>query len=235
MKFTKNKTGELDLGAFYAPKTQLDAQGRRILWGWIQEKRSEAEMKKAGMVGNDGTAAGDESGQDGTLRVKVLPQVVALRAGIVEGSEGVRTLAGASGEMMCSGAKGKSYELTLGHGETEVLKVSYSGETHSFMTDGKQIALQPGDVPTLHAYVDGSAIELIAGERTGYTKRFYYADATAPDMKAMVQGEGVKLNAWKIAAISAGQVDYLERDQAGWGSRSVHCVRERRDVWGIWQ
>ena len=38
MTFTKKKTGELDLGAFYAPKTQLDAEGRRILWGWIQEE-----------------------------------------------------------------------------------------------------------------------------------------------------------------------------------------------------
>ncbi len=202
MKFTKNKTGELDLGAFYAPKTQLDAQGRRILWGWIQEKRSEAEMKKAGWSGMMALPRVMNLDKDGTLRVKVLPQVVALRAGIVEGSEGVRTLAGTSGEMMCSGARGKSYKLTLGYGETEVLKVSYSGETHSFMTDGKEIALQPGDVPTLHAYVDGSAIELIAGERIGYTKRFYYADATAPDMKAMVKGEGVKLNVWKIAAIS---------------------------------
>ena len=42
MKFTPRKTGLLDLDAFYAPKTQLDARGRRILWGWIPERRSEA-------------------------------------------------------------------------------------------------------------------------------------------------------------------------------------------------
>ena len=44
MKFTAKKKGELDLDAFYAPKTQLDAHGRRILWGWIQERRDEAAM-----------------------------------------------------------------------------------------------------------------------------------------------------------------------------------------------
>ena len=56
MKFTKQKTGELDLGAFYAPKTQLDAQGRRILWGWIQEKRTGCGDEGGGMVGDDGAA-----------------------------------------------------------------------------------------------------------------------------------------------------------------------------------
>lgn len=206
MKFTKRKTGELDLGAFYAPKTQLDAQGRRILWGWIQEKRSEAEMKAAGWSGMMALPRVMNLDKDGMLRVKVLPQAVVLRAGIVRAEAMSRTLAGASGEVMCSGVRGKSYEFELSHGETEVLKVSYSGEKHSFLTDGKEIVLQPGDSPTLHAYVDGSAVELIAGERIGYTKRFYYADRTAPDIKAMVKGDAAKISAWKISAISSDRL-----------------------------
>ena len=206
MKFAKNKTGELDLGAFYAPKTQLDAQGRRILWGWIQEKRSEAEMKKAGWSGMMALPRVMNLDKDGTLRVKVLPQAVALRAGVLPGTGMTKTLKGASGEVMCSGVKGKSYEFSLAHGDTDLMKVSYSGEKHSFMADGKEIVLQSGDLPTLHAYVDGSAVELIAGERIGYTKRFYYTDAAAPDVKAVANGEAVKLSAWKIKPISPNRL-----------------------------
>ena len=61
MKFTSRKRGLLDLDAFYAPKTQLDAEGRRILWGWIPERRSEAAMREAGWVRHDEPAACAES------------------------------------------------------------------------------------------------------------------------------------------------------------------------------
>ena len=36
--------GLLDHGAYYAPKSQLDAEGNRILWGWITETRPQAEL-----------------------------------------------------------------------------------------------------------------------------------------------------------------------------------------------
>jgi beta-fructofuranosidase len=210
MKFEKQKTGELDLGAFYAPKTQLDAQGRRILWGWIQEKRTDVEMKAAGWSGMMSLPRVLNLDKDGTLRVRVLPQTVALRAGIVPQQESrsgiLKTLRAASGEVMCSGIKGKSYEFSLAHGETEVLRVSYSGKKHTFTADGKEIVLGPSDSPTLHAYVDGSVVELIAGERIGYTKRFYYPDATAPDVKVSANGDGAKMSAWKILPISPNRL-----------------------------
>src|SRR6202795_2292584 len=47
MKFTPSRTGVVDLDAFYAPKSQIDAHGRRILWGWIPERRNEAAMRAA--------------------------------------------------------------------------------------------------------------------------------------------------------------------------------------------
>jgi len=206
MKFEKQKTGELDLGAFYAPKTQLDAQGRRILWGWIQEKRTDAEMKAAGWSGMMSLPRVLNLDKDGTLRVRVLPQTSALRAGVVAQQQSqtgvVKTLKGASGELLCSGTKGTSFDLTLSRDSTEILRVSYSGEKHAFLADGHEIGLEAGDAPTLHAFVDGSVVELILGERIGYTKRFYYEGATAPDVLASANGGGVKMTAWKISPIS---------------------------------
>jgi beta-fructofuranosidase len=46
-------------------------------------------------------------------------------------------------------------------------------------------------------------IELILGERIGYTKRFYYEGSTAPDIRVHATGKGeVTMNAWKIEPIS---------------------------------
>jgi len=82
------------------------------------------------------------------------------------------------------------------------MQISYSPETRTITANGKQIALEPNDVPTLHAFVDGSLIELIVGERIGYALRFYYTTATAPDIHARLTGTNVKAEAWKLNPIS---------------------------------
>jgi beta-fructofuranosidase len=205
MKFTSLKTGLLDLDAFYAPKTQLDAQGRRILWGWIPERRTEAEMREAGWSGMMSLPRVLSLDKDGTLRIRALPQVETLRSGVVpqaNSDTGARTLQGASGELICSGSKGKSFEFTLSTDTAELLHVSYLAERHAFVADGKEVTLEPNDQPTLHAFVDGSVIEVIVGERVGYTKRFYYKGALPPDVKATAHQSEVKITAWKIAPIS---------------------------------
>ncbi len=49
--FHPEQSGILDHGSFYAPKTQLDKTGRRILWGWIPETRPVAEYSASGWAG----------------------------------------------------------------------------------------------------------------------------------------------------------------------------------------
>ena len=70
------------------------------------------------------------------------------------------------------------------------------------IADGKEIQLQPGDVPEIHAFVDGSVIETIVSQRIGFTKRFYYAQTTAPDVRIRVTGGDLKVDAWNITPIS---------------------------------
>lgn len=210
MKFAPARTGLLDLDAFYAPKTQLDAHGRRILWGWIPERRSESAMKEAGWSGMMSLPRVMNLDQDGTLRLRILPQAASLRSGEilqdVSRSGILKTLRNASGEIMCSGTTNKSFEFTLNNGDTELLQVSYSADKHAFVAGGKEIALRPTDVPTLQAFVDGSVIEIILSERIGWTKRFYYPGTTAPDMRAWANGTDVKLTAWEIRPISKNRL-----------------------------
>jgi beta-fructofuranosidase len=207
MRFMTKKKGELDWGAFYAPKTQQDAAGRRILWGWIPERRDEAAMKAAGWSGMMSLPRVLTLDADGTLRIETLPQLDSLRAGVVKGVHSADeikvTLPRATGEVLCTGTKGRAFAFRIMHGATNLLNVRYAAETHTFTAEGRQIVLEPDDAPTLHAYVDGSVIELILGERIGYTKRFYYTESVAPDIDVVADGMApIRMDAWRIAPIS---------------------------------
>ena len=141
----------------------------------------------------------------------MLPQVAELRAGSLPYQEtraGVlKTLHQASGEVLCTGAREREMQFTMSAGGAELLRVSYSPEKHAFLADDKEIALQPNDTPTLHAFVDGSVVELILSDRIGYTKRFYYEGTTAPDVMVRAMGMGdVRMNGWKIAPISKNRL-----------------------------
>ena len=209
-KFTPRKSGLLDLDAFYAPKTQLDAQGRRILWGWIPERRTDAETRAAGWSGMMSLPRMMNLDSDGTLRLRILPQSASLRAGTVRversPTNARATLQKASGEVMLSGLKGVSFTFTVSNGAAELLRLDYSAEEHAFTADGKEIPLKADDKPTLHVFVDGSVIEVILGERIGYTKRFYYSDSTAPDIVVRAEGASTSLSAWKIKPISTNRL-----------------------------
>ncbi len=210
MRFTPSKTGELDLGAFYAPKTQLDRQGRRILWGWIQERRTDEEMKAAGWSGMMSLPRVLTLDPDGVLRIRVLPEARALRAGatVVSSLDKDQTtvLQAANGEVLVTGHRGSGFEFTLRGAEAELLHVVYEPMPHRFLVDGKTFALEADDLPTLHAFVDGSVIELIVAERIGYTKRFYYPGDTAPAITVDLSGDGARLEGWKVAPISTNRL-----------------------------
>ncbi|ADV83093.1 glycoside hydrolase family 32 protein [Terriglobus saanensis] len=215
MRFEPKKSGLLDLDAFYAPKTQLDAHGRRILWGWIPERRSQAEMIEAGWSGMMSLPRVLSLDRDGTLRMEVLPDAINLRDESIprkqtEPSLSV-VLADATGEFLCTGKRDTDMRLSVMSGSVALVEMEYSSKRHAWLVEGKSIVLQPSDTPSLHGFVDGSVIEVILSERVGYTKRFYYPSVTAPDITIQVSGAVHTLNGWKISPISD---DRLSTDTA---------------------
>ncbi|RRA49574.1 glycoside hydrolase family 32 protein [Acidipila sp. EB88] len=210
MKFKAARTGLLDLESFYAPKTQLDAAGRRILWGWIQERRSEDAMRTAGWSGMMSLPRVLNLDKDGTLRMQVLPETRALRSAAVpvtKADTGLRAvLPRATGEVLCTGAGATDFTFGLQTSAGDLFRVQYHRDKHAFVADGKEIALAPADLPVLHAFVDGSVVELIVAGRLGYTRRFYYADITAPDVTAWTDGSGTSLQAWQVSPISSNRL-----------------------------
>lgn len=210
MKFKPEKSGLLDLGDFYAPKTQVDAQGQRILWGWLPEKRTQAEMLEAGWSGMMSLPRVLNLDQDGALRIQVLPKAAILRAGSISPQSGTKksvlTLPNATGEALCIGKRDSELEFSASFGSSELLRISYSPTQRVMSVDDKKLVLQPSDAPTIHVFVDGSVVEVILGERAGYTKRFYYSGPLAPDITLNAVGSGISLNGWKISPISANRL-----------------------------
>jgi beta-fructofuranosidase len=222
MTFHAKKTGELDLGAFYAPKTQLDAHGRRILWGWIPEKRSvdgklnDDAMRAAGWSGMMSLPRVLSLDKDGNLRITALPEAAKLRmpyeAHIGTPTTGsphraVQTIPKACGELLCTTDSDQPFTLTLAGGSLSV-QIAYDPAKATITVDGKVIPLLAGDTPHVHGFIDGSVVELLINQRIGYTKRFYN-DGPAPDVTVALEHHSdahARLQRWEIRPISSNRL-----------------------------
>ncbi|WP_446743254.1 glycoside hydrolase family 32 protein [Silvibacterium acidisoli] len=214
MRFEPKKGGILDLDAFYAPKTHTDAQGRRILWGWIPERRTDAQMIAAGWSGMTSLPRVMNLDSDGNLRMTILPETKALRGEPItmnstpDGTSG--TLAKSNGEVLLTGTNESSIEFTVSMGGQELLKATYDPKQNAWIAEGRTYQLQGKNPPTIHAYADGSIIETMLSEELGYTKRFYYTEAIAPDLTVRASGSGIHAEAWAIKPISPDRLTTSE-------------------------
>ena len=78
-RYIPMRTGVLDHGAYYAPKSFLAPDGRRILWGWIRETRPEAEFAAAGWSGAMALPRVLTMNRDGELEINPAVEVEKLR------------------------------------------------------------------------------------------------------------------------------------------------------------
>ncbi|MEV7607637.1 glycoside hydrolase family 32 protein [Paenarthrobacter sp. NPDC089322] len=102
----------LDFGGrfFYAPQSFLDESGRRIMFGWLQEGRSDAAMVEAGWSGVMSLPRVTSLADDGTLRFAPVPELESLRRDHV--SVTGRVLVGA-GTPLETGVAGNQLDLEL--------------------------------------------------------------------------------------------------------------------------
>lgn len=211
LKFHAERNGLIDLDAFYAPKTQLDAQGRRILWGWVPERRSQQEMLKAGWSGMMSLPRVLHLDSDGTLRMEMLPELSKLRRSSLQPAkatprETLQAIPHATGEVLCTADGSSDLRLRIEAGDQVLMDLNYSCGTHSWIADGNPVTLPSTDLPKAHAFVDGSVIELVLNERISYTKRFYYPGRVAPDVTVHLTGTSPRVDAWAISPISGNRL-----------------------------
>jgi len=226
MKFHPDRFGIVDNGTYYAAKTQLDAHGRRVLWGWVGEARPLAEYKAAGWAGMMSLPREVSIGNDGQLTMEVLTEVQAPRRQeqkIVPGKNVASqlerlTIAKATGEVLMKVERGQEPftvdlvgALPRGPMSAPLVTLEYRpSEPGQIIVDGKQVSIHGSKEPLeLHFYLDGSVAEIFVQRAAAYTKRFYYPGSVAPDVRLVLKGNPLALKSlsmWRLEPISADRL-----------------------------
>ncbi|HEY1423023.1 MAG TPA: glycoside hydrolase family 32 protein, partial [Candidatus Acidoferrum sp.] len=186
--FHSQRAGVLDYGSYYAQKTQLDANGNRILWGWILETRPETEFSAAGWAGCMALPRVLSLNSKNDLLMKVASQAEALREkktatvtpeiSSKERASALRaiTISNLAGELRWTAAAG-AFSLTLAdsNGPWWSLQTSQTSNETLLQVNEKTIEL-PTPVAgerTFHLLLDASVAEFFCDDLHVLTSRIY--------------------------------------------------------------
>ncbi len=174
LRFHKQKEGMLDYGAFYAPKSQLDAHGNRILWGWINETRPEAEFKAAGWAGCMSLPRVLTVGPDGSLRMLPATETSSLIP-----SRPVSAMQNACGVIRWTLTDAGPWQSTVTDaGEREFFSWKYNPADGILSIGDKQLPMA-GNLYAkglkLETWIDGSVVEVFANGQSCAVLRVYRA------------------------------------------------------------
>lgn len=185
--FQQQRSGVLDYGAYYAQKTQLDAKGNRILWGWIQETRTETEFSASGWAGCMALPRILSLNSENDLEMKVAPVADSLRAKQLAATttttpseERNKIISAVEIQNLCAElhftVASAAFALTIADsaGPWWSLKARPSGAGTTLGINGKSIAIprQSGDLK-FYVYLDASVAEFFANDLHVLTTRIY--------------------------------------------------------------
>ena len=217
-KFIPGKWITLDSGgAFYAPQSMLDAQNRRLMWGWIWETRPEAMFRAAGWAGVMSLPRVLSFGQDDELLQSPAPELSVLRQ--TKLSEGNSQLRGDCLELITvfeSNDLSCGIKVRLAPDNSEHTLITYDKTAQTFSVDRTSsslegtvvrdirtapLALSPGEALKLHIFLDCSVVEVFANDRLAMATRIY---PTRPDSLGIEVSSGhlTSLDAWQMGSMS---------------------------------
>jgi beta-fructofuranosidase len=220
--FHPQRTGVLDHGAYYAQKTQLDADGNRILWGWIPEKRTDAELRAAGWAGCMSVPRVLSLGSENHLEMRVAPPLslrdkkLASLAAHAAPAERIRALhsiqiENLAGELSWQTAKA-SFSFTLADetGPWWSLRVDHSASNSTLQVNETSTQLPPSTEREMrfHLLLDASVAEFFCNNLHVLTSRIYRkpngplrAQISDSDLPALQTFE-----AWQLRPISSDRL-----------------------------
>jgi beta-fructofuranosidase len=232
-RFIPEKEGVVDWGSFYAAKTMLDADGRRILWGWIPEARPDADLIAAGWAGVMSLPRVLSLTEQSELSTEVAPVVEKLRASGGSNCEPVGAahsgVADADLRSRCRQIvdalqikdlaaeidlelrpKEDDFTLRLVSDVSEFVSISCSrksGGRELLVNTIKALLPGPaGDSVRLRMFLDGSVLELFANNTVVATVRVYQNVSGTLRLKLEGNVELVSLGAWQIKPISKNRL-----------------------------
>ena len=210
-RFTPEKEGVVDWGSYYAAKTMLDRNGRRILWGWITESRPDAELIKAGWAGAMSLPRVLSLSPDNQLETAVAPEASLLRGESLVmnhkaqsfGNIQIRDLAA---ELDVHLQPAADFVLHLYSDSGEFATISRSGNSgdRTLHINNYTCPLpeEHGSVDRLHIFLDGSVVEVFANHLTSLTARVYQIPSGPLRLKLEGAAKIESLAAWQMKPIS---------------------------------
>ena len=222
--FHPQKRGVLDHGAYYAQKTQLDAKGNRILWGWISEKRPDSELIAAGWAGCMALPRVLSMGEGDGLEMKFAPQVESLRRAPAHMKTGLLVYPGGVSidkirlENLAfelgwtSSANPWSFALNDATGPWLSVELSVTDSGSRVTMNGAAF-----DIPFVDAkrsdfrfrmIVDGSVVETICNQREAATLRVYRKPVGPLSVSSPPPGNAILTwgEAWQLKPISTDRL-----------------------------
>jgi beta-fructofuranosidase len=223
MIFYAQKSGLLDSGAYYAPKTQIDARGNRILWGWIPERRPEAEFSKAGWAGCMSLPRILSLNDDSELEMRVAPEASALRAksfSLPDISANSEMRGRALREMQIENCaaevllrfRNEKFAVALLDGARVFLQLAYdpsqSGKELKVNDFTTEIVQPKQPEIEIHIFIDASVAEIFVNNKVCLTVRNYQAahNSLHLDVSDSDIGKVASLQVWQITPISANRL-----------------------------
>jgi len=215
-RFEPERSGLLDFGTSYAPRSMLDAHGNRILWAWILERRPQADIVDAGWSGAMSLPRQLNIGADGDLVTRPAPVIDSLRTG--HRSATTEGLAQAlaewriddlCGELVVQARNSFSMQLLTSGGE-RYADFGYDVDHDQLGIGPYRPTLKPGanSLVTLRIFIDGSVIEAYANDRLCVTLRSY-PKQPGPLTIAIAERDRaaiMRLDLWQLAPISADRL-----------------------------
>ncbi len=201
MRFTPTARGLLDTGNFYAPKSMLDAHGRRILWGWVTESRPEAEFVRAGWAGAMALPRVLNVSADGQLTM-TLPDSLNPLLGPPQPCQPSATLPGLAAKITATLTPSSGFKLTSGPVSLATLQASSDGA--HLIVNGTTLDTHPNEPLTL--FVDGSVFELFLGTRAAHTFRAYPQLPSTAALTITAIGSPTNLLAHAVQPISTNRL-----------------------------
>jgi beta-fructofuranosidase len=230
-RFTPRTEAILDTGALYAPQTMRDDRGRRLLWGWIRETRTNEAQAAAGWSGAMTIPWVLTLGAGDTLNIAPAPELEALRGAhtrltdiaLADRAELLSGLAGDCLELDVEIDPGSAARvgLTLRHapGDAEYTRLSFEPATGRLAIERERssldesadrttrptvLALAPGEPLRLRIFLDRSIVEVFANERVALTERIYPTRPDSLGLTAFAAGGRAalrRLDCWQMGTI----------------------------------
>ncbi len=225
--FTPDRLQKLDLGAsFYAPQSMTDAQGRRLMWGWLREERDVEAQRAAGWSGVMSLPWVLTMRTDGVLGVEPAPELATLRGKHMQWTDIDLTPAspnvlgdiqGDTLEIIAEVEPGDATEFGIklrcspdGAEQTLIVydrigqrltvdrqRSSVSDRVHRDVQGGP-LELASGEPLKLHIFLDRSVVEVFANGRACVTSRIYPSRIDSLGIDLFVGRGRVKLTALDI-------------------------------------